>query len=80
VVDQKGILVNHKVWSGNRTDAKSLKPIDRTIKNVFHIDVQRVVDRGMATRENLKYMDRKKERYLVALRAGIKNWTYQKEV
>lgn len=73
VVDQKGILITHKVWPGNRTDAKSLKPIDRTIKNVFHIDVQRVVDRGMATWENLKYMDRKKERYLVALRAGIKS-------
>lgn len=73
VVDQKGILVTHHVWPGNRTDAKSLKPIDRCIKNVFCLDVPRVVDRGMATWENLKYMDRKKERYLVALRAGIKS-------
>jgi transposase len=29
VVDQKGVLVTHKVWPGNRTDAKSLKPMDR---------------------------------------------------
>jgi transposase len=72
VVDQKGILVTHQVWPGNRTDVKSLKPIDRCINKVFGIDAKRVVDRGMATWENLKYMDRKKERYLVALRAGIK--------
>jgi transposase len=73
VVDQKGILVTHHVWPGNRTDAKSLKPIDRCLKNVFGLEAPRVVDRGMATWENLKYMDRKKERYLVALRAGIKS-------
>ncbi|MBA3043758.1 hypothetical protein FP804_01310, partial [archaeon] len=45
VVDQKGILVTHHVWPGNRTDAKSLKPIDRCIKNVFGIEAPRVVDR-----------------------------------
>jgi transposase len=80
VVDQKGILVTHHVWPGNRTDAKSLKPIDRCIKNIFCLDVQRVVDRGMATWENLKYMDRKKERYLVALRAGIKSTKLLEEI
>jgi len=80
VVDQKGILVTHHVWPGNRTDAKSLKPIDRCIKNVFCLDVPRVVDRGMATWENLKYMDRKKERYLVALRAGIKGTKLLEEI
>ncbi|MDP2846324.1 MAG: IS1634 family transposase [Candidatus Methanoperedens sp.] len=80
VVDQKGILVTHHVWPGNRTDAKSLKPIDRCIKNVFGIEAPRVVDRGMATWENLKYMDRKKERYLVALRAGIKGTKLLEEI
>ncbi|MBU3901920.1 MAG: IS1634 family transposase [Candidatus Thermoplasmatota archaeon] len=80
VVDQKGILVTHHVWPGNRTDAKSLKPIDRCIKNVFGIEAPRVVDRGIATWENLKYMDRKKERYLVALRAGIKGTKLLEEI
>jgi len=80
VVDQKGILVTHHVWSGNRTDAKSLKPIDRCLKNVFGLEAPRVVDRGMATWENLKYMDRKKERYLVALRAGIKSTKLLEEI
>lgn len=80
VVDQKGVLVTHKVWSGNRTDVKSLKPVDRCLKNEFKLDAARVVDRGMATWENLDYMDRKKERYLVALRAGIKGTGLLEEI
>lgn len=80
VVDQKGVLVTHKVWPGNRTDAKSLKPVDRCLKNEFKLDAPRVVDRGMATWENLDYMDRKKERYLVALRAGIKGTGFLEEI
>jgi len=72
VVDQKGVLVTHRVWPGNRTDAKSLKPVDRCLKNEFGLDAPRVMDRGISTWENLLYMDRKKERYLVALRAGVK--------
>ncbi len=80
VVDQKGVLVTHKVWPGNRTDVKSLKPVDRCLKNEFKLDAPRVVDRGMATWENLDYMDRKKERYLVALRAGIKGTGLLEEI
>src|SRR4030066_1778851 len=80
VVDQKGVIVTHKVWPGNRTDAKSLKPMDRCLKNEFGLDAPRVVDRGMATWENLKYMDRKKERYLVALRAKIKSTQFLAEI
>ncbi len=80
VVDQEGILVTHKVWPGNRTDAKSLKPVDRCLKDKFELDAPRVVDRGMATWENLKYMDRKKERYLVALRAKIKSTGFLEEI
>ncbi len=72
VVDQKGVLVTHRVWPGNRTDVKSLKPVDRCLKNDFGLDAQRVVDRGMASWENIKYMERKKEHYLVALRAEVK--------
>lgn len=80
VVDQKGVLVTHKVWQGNRTDVKSLKPVDRCLKNEFGLDAQRVVDRGMATWENLNYMDRKKERYLVALRASVKGTGLLEEI
>jgi len=72
VVDQKEILVTHRVWPGNRTDVKSLKPVDRCLNNDFGLDAPRVVDRGIASWENIKYMERKKERYLVALRAEVK--------
>jgi transposase len=72
-VDQKGIPVTHNVWPGNRTDAKSLKPFDRCLNKRFNLDAPRIVDRGIATWENLNYMDRKKERYPVALRAKIKS-------
>lgn len=41
VVDQKGILVTHQVWPGNRTDAKSLKPMDRCINKVISVQDQR---------------------------------------
>jgi len=72
VVDQKEVLVTHRVWPGNRTDVKSLKPVDRCLKNDFGLNAERVVDRGMASWENIIYMERKKERYLVALRAEVK--------
>lgn len=80
VVDQKGVLVTHRVWPGNRSDAKSLKPVDRTLAREFGLDAPRVVDRGMATRENLGYMDRKGERYLVALRADIRSTGLLEEI
>jgi transposase len=80
VVDQKGILVTHRVWPGNRTDVKSLKPIDRCLKNDFGLEAPRVVDRGIASWENIKYMERKKERYLVALRAEVKGTKLLEEI
>lgn len=80
VVDQKGILVTHRVWPGNRTDVKSLKPVDRCLKNDFGLDAPRVVDRGIASWENIKYMERKKERYLVALRAKVKGTKLLEEI
>jgi transposase len=49
-----------------------LKPVDRCLKNDFGLDAPRVVDRGIVSWENIKYMERKKERYLVALRAEVK--------
>jgi transposase len=80
VVDQKGVMVTHQVWPGNRTDVKSLKPVDRTLNIEFGLDAPRVIDRGMATWENLRYMDRKKERYLVALRAEVKSTGFLEDI
>lgn len=73
IVDQKGVLVTHKVWPGNQSDVECLKPIDRKLRIGFGLDAPRIIDRGMATWENLEYMDRRKERYLAALRAEVKS-------
>ena len=72
VVYQKGVLVTHRVWQGNQTDAKSLEPVERYLNSEFGLDAPRVVDRGMAIWANLDQMDENCERYLVALRAGVK--------
>jgi transposase len=81
VVDQKGVLVTHRVWPGNQTDAKSLEPVDTCLREDFALKkAPRVVDRGIATWKNIDYMDEKKERYLVALRAGVKNTGLLEEI
>jgi len=80
IVDQRGVLVTHRVWPGDRSDAKSLKPVDRCLREDFELNATRVVDRGLATWKNLSYMDRKKERYLVALRAKIKGTKLLEEI
>lgn len=80
VVDQKGVLVTQRVWPGDRSDAKSLKPVDRCLRKDFGLDVPVVIDRGMAAWENLDYMDRKKESYLVALRAEVKGTKLLEEI
>ena len=81
VVDQKGVLVTHRVWPGNQTDAKSLEQVDTCLREDFALKkAPRVVDRGIATWKNIDYMDEKKERYLVALRAGVKNTGLLEEI
>jgi transposase len=81
VVDQKGVLVTHRVWPGNQTDAKSLEPVDTCLREDFALKkAPRVVDRGIATWKNIDYMDEKKERYLVALRAGVKSTELLEEI
>lgn len=80
VVDQKGVLVTHRVWPGNQTDVKCLEPVDTCLRDDFGLKAPRVVDRGIATWKNIDYMDEKKERYLVALRAGVKSTGLLEEI
>jgi len=80
IVDQKGVLVTHRVWPGNQSDAKSLEPIDDCLTQKFKLDAPRVMDRGIATWANLDYMDKNGERYLVAIRAKIKSTGFLNEI
>lgn len=72
-VDQNGIPLTHIVFPGNRVAKKSLKRIDHILDKEFGVTGGvRVGDRGFATEENIRYMDRKKESYLLALEMNNK--------
>lgn len=84
-VDQHGIPLTHIVFPGNKVAKKSLKRMDHILKEGFDVEgAVRVGDRGFATEENIQYMDRKKEPYLLALELnnkekGIANEAIQKD-
>ena len=72
LVDQRGSLLGHEVFPRNKNDAKTLAPVDRRLRQEYDASVAgapRVVDRGYASLENVQGMRRRKERFLVALRA-----------
>jgi len=68
-VDQQGFLLTHIVFPGNKTDVTTLKRATHRLRKDFGITKTLfVMDRGMISSTNIKYMDRKKDEYLVALR------------
>ena len=72
LVDQRGSLLGHEVYPGSKNDAKTLAPVDRRLRQDYDPSVAkapRVVDRGYASLANVKALQRRKERFLVALRA-----------
>ena len=72
MVDQEKIMLGHEVFPGNTNDAKTLNKVDRRLRNDFNAEVQqarRVMDRGYASLSNVWAMKRRKERFLVALKA-----------
>jgi transposase len=75
LVDQRGSLLGHEVFPGNTNDTKTLAPVDRRLREGYDAAVAkapRVVDRGYASLENVRKLRRRKERFLVALRAQPK--------
>ncbi|MGI0130656.1 MAG: IS1634 family transposase, partial [Thermoplasmata archaeon] len=75
LVDQRGALLGHEVFPGNTNDAKTLATVDRRLREGYDPSVAqapRVVDRGYASLENVRKLRRRKERFLVALRAQPK--------
>jgi transposase len=67
-VDQYGIPMTHIVFPGSKTGKKTLKRMDRILREGFAVEkCIRVGDRAISTKENISYMDRKKESYLMAL-------------
>ena len=75
LVDQRGALLGHEVYPGNTNDTKTLASVDRRLREEYDAAVAqapRVVDRGYASLENVRKLRRRKERFLVALRAQPK--------
>lgn len=76
LVDPKGVLLGHEVFRGNKNDAKTLGSINKRLREGYDEEVRggaRVVDRGYASLTNVRAMKRKKESFLVALRAQAKS-------
>ncbi len=72
LVDQKGSLLGHEMFPGNTNDMKTLAPVDRRLRADYGAEVAQapqVVDRGYASLRNVKALGRRKERFLVAVRA-----------
>ena len=75
LVDQRGALLGHEVFPGNTNDTKTLASVDRRLREQYDPSVAkapRVVDRGYASLDNVRKLRRRKERFLVALRAQPK--------
>lgn len=68
-VDQEGFMLTHFVFPGNKTDVKTLKRTTHALRKDFGVSrTMFVMDRGMTSEENIRYMDRKKDEYLLALK------------
>ncbi len=83
LVDQAGVLLGHEVFPGNKNDTKTLGTINKRLREGYDKEVRngaRVVDRGYASLANVYAMKRKKERFLVALRAQTKSLKLLEEI
>jgi len=83
MVDQAGVLLGHEIFSGNKNDAKTLKSINKRLREEYDEEVRggaRVVDRGYASLANVRAMKRKKENFLAALRAHPKSLKLLEEI
>ncbi len=74
LVDQKGALVGHEVFPGNRNDAKTLRRIEERFRTVEGPEVRaatRVVDRGYASLEQIHAWHHRRPavRFIAALRS-----------
>jgi len=72
LVDQRGSLLGHEVFPGNTNDMKTLVPVDRRLRQDYGeavAEAPRVVDRGYASLKNVRGLLRRKEPFLVAVRA-----------
>jgi len=77
VVTREGMPLGYEVFAGNRVDVTTVEEIVETMEGRFGL-AQRiwVMDRGMASEENLAWLQASGRRYLIgASRGEIKKWS-----
>lgn len=78
LVDCAGVPIARKVFAGNVSDTKTLKPVIEDFKKRFHIDkVILICDKGMMSAANLKLLDDLGWQYIIGGR--LKNESFIKE-
>ncbi len=79
VVTREGIPLGYEVFAGNRVDVTTVEEIVEAMEARFGL-AQRVwvMDRGMVSEENLRWLQASGRRYLIgASRAEVKKWSRQ---
>ncbi len=79
VVSKDGIPVGYEVFAGNRTDVTTLEEIVTLIERRYgQADRVWVVDRGMVSEKNLKFLREGKRRYIVGTpKSALKQFAQQ---
>lgn len=76
VVTREGLPLGYEVFPGNRSDMTTVKEIVESMERRFGI-AQRVwvMDRGMGSEANVKWLESTKRRYLIGTpKAAMKSW------
>jgi transposase len=68
-ITKEGFPIGHEILEGNLLDKSTVRPLIDTLKKRFEIDTCIFVgDRGMVSRENIKYLEENNYKYIFALR------------
>jgi transposase len=71
VVTKEGIPLSYEVFDGNRTDVTTVEEIVGTMENQFGVaDRVWVMDRGMASEENLEWLREGDRKYVIGAVKG----------
>jgi transposase len=76
VVSREGLPLGYEIFNGNRHDAKTVEDIVKKIESQYgRAERIWVMDRGMASEDNLEFLRSKKRRYIIGTpKSQLKNF------
>src|SRR5499426_511504 len=79
VVSREGMPLGYEIFAGNTTDVTTVKQIVESMEDRFgKVNRVWVMDRGMASGENLAWLNRTQRRYVIGTqRSELKRWAKQ---